>query len=253
MGRQSEEGLKYFKHFVDGSFKPTLFTIEEKFQNDGYAVWFKLLEMLGETPTLSLDFNNRSTWSYFLARVHLSNAEDRALSILDMLSECHAIDSDLWADKIVWVENLASNSSSVFQKRGSTIPGKPEICTQPSRLAQEDNVSDSADKKVKKSKPADTKVKYAEYVTMEQTEYDTLCKQYGKACTDKAIEELDNYKGSSGKTYKSDYRAILSWVIDKLRKNEPGLFARQVNSSIDMDNVMEELRNQYSGGETHDG
>lgn len=253
MGRQPEEGLKYFKHFVDGSFKPTLFTIEEKFQNDGYAVWFKLLEMLGETPTLSLDFNNRSTWSYFLARVHLSNAEDRALSILDMLSECHAIDSELWADKIVWVENLASNSSGVFQKRGSTIPGKPEIHAQPSLSVQQDSVDDLADKKAKESKSADTKVKYAEYVTMEQSEYETLCNQYGRICADKAIEELDNYKGSSGKAYKSDYRAILSWVIDKLRKNEPGLFARQANSNIDMDEITRELRKQYSsGGDSHD-
>ena len=29
---------------------------------------------------------------------------------------------------------------------------------------------------------------------------------------------LDNYKGSSGKTYKSDYRAILSWVIEKIKE-----------------------------------
>lgn len=249
MGRQPEEGLKYFKHFVDGSFKPTLFTIEEKFQNDGYAVWFKLLEMLGETSTLSLDFNNRSTWSYFLARVHLSNAEERATSILNMLAECHAIDSELWAEKIVWVENLANNSSGVFQKRGSIIPGKPQICTQPSLKKTDAEIAEQTPKKAKKT---DTKIRYAEYVSMEQSEYETLCKQYGKACADKAVEELDNYKGSSGKTYKSDYRAILSWVIDKLRKSDPGLFTRQSNSSIDMDDVMKELVNQYSGvGDSH--
>lgn len=251
MGRQPEEGLKYFKHFVDGSFKPTLFTIEEKFQNDGYAVWFKLLEMLGETSTLSLDFNNRSTWSYFLARVHLSNAENRAVSILDMLAECHAIDSDLWSEKIVWVENLANNSTGVFQKRGSTIPGRPEANSQ--KQVEKTESAELPPNKPKKSKEADTKIKYAEYVSMERTEYETLCKQYGKACADKAIEELDNYKGSSGKSYKSDYRAILSWVIDKLKKNDPGLFARPIGTSIDMDDVMTELRNQYaSEGDSHD-
>lgn len=246
MGRQPEEGLKYFKHFVDGSFKPTLFTIEEKFQNDGYAVWFKLLEMLGETSTLSLDFNNRSTWSYFLARVHLSNAEERATSILNMLAECHAIDSELWSEKIVWVENLASNSSGVYQKRGSDIPCKPEL-SKPSHEIPDGKAEDPP-KKVKK---ADTKIKFAEYVSMDQSEYDTLCHQYGKACADRAIEELDNYKGSSGKTYKSDYRAILSWVINKLKKDEPGLFTRSANSSIDEDGIMKDLIAQYSdsGGE----
>ena len=28
-----------------------------------------------------------------------------------------------------------------------------------------------------------------------------------------------NYKGSSGKKYKSDYRAILTWVIDKVKQD----------------------------------
>lgn len=35
---------------------------------------------------------------------------------------------------------------------------------------------------------------------------------------------LDNYKGSSGKSYKSDYRAILNWVVDKAQKECPKLF-----------------------------
>ena len=29
------------------------------------------------------------------------------------------------------------------------------------------------------------------------------------------IQILDNYKGANGKKYKSDYRAILNWVVDK--------------------------------------
>lgn len=32
------------------------------------------------------------------------------------------------------------------------------------------------------------------------------------------VEVLDNYKGSTGKKYKSDYRAILSWVVDKYKE-----------------------------------
>ena len=29
------------------------------------------------------------------------------------------------------------------------------------------------------------------------------------------IEILDNYKGSKGKKYRSDYRAILNWVVNR--------------------------------------
>jgi hypothetical protein len=33
------------------------------------------------------------------------------------------------------------------------------------------------------------------------------------------IEILDNYKGSKGRMYKDDYRAILSWVVNKFTED----------------------------------
>ena len=33
------------------------------------------------------------------------------------------------------------------------------------------------------------------------------------------IEILDNYKGAKGKRYKSDYRAILTWVVDRYNED----------------------------------
>jgi hypothetical protein len=60
-----------------------------------------------------------------------------------------------------------------------------------------------------------TKVQYAEFVTMTEKEYTTLVEKHGEGKTREIIEILDNYKGSKGETYKSDYRAILSWVIKR--------------------------------------
>ena len=65
---------------------------------------------------------------------------------------------------------------------------------------------------------------------MKQSEYDTLVEKHGKAATDKCIEVLDNYKGANKKKYDSDYRAILSWVVDKVKKEHHGLFVRKVES-----------------------
>ena len=63
-------------------------------------------------------------------------------------------------------------------------------------------------------KTAEPKISYAEAVTMTEAEYATLL---GKLKTNGAvewcIEKLNNYKLSNGKTYKSDFRAILNWVI----------------------------------------
>ena len=37
---------------------------------------------------------------------------------------------------------------------------------------------------------------------------------------------LNLYKGSTGKTYKSDYMTILNWVTDKVNEKYPGLIQR---------------------------
>jgi hypothetical protein len=68
-------------------------------------------------------------------------------------------------------------------------------------------------------KPKETKIQYAEFVKMTQKEYDTLLEKYGKDNLDKMIEVLDNYKGSKNKKYASDYRAILTWVVERVVKD----------------------------------
>lgn len=62
------------------------------------------------------------------------------------------------------------------------------------------------------------KVKYADNVKMRAEEYEKLVEAYGEEFTAKLIEKLDNYKASSGKTYKEDYRAILNWVVEEVEK-----------------------------------
>lgn len=59
---------------------------------------------------------------------------------------------------------------------------------------------------------------YAEFVSMTEEEHNKLVAEYGEETTKQMIETLDNYKGSKGKKYKSDYRAILTWVRDKVLK-----------------------------------
>lgn len=58
------------------------------------------------------------------------------------------------------------------------------------------------------------KYKYAEFVTLTRDEYAALCEKYSEDVAKALIERLDNYKGSKGRKYRSDYRAILSWVVN---------------------------------------
>ena len=87
------------------------------------------------------------------------------------------------------------------------------------------------------------KFKYAEFVTLTRDEYAKLCEQFGEDPTKRMIEILDNYKGAKGKRYKSDYRAILTWVVD--RYNEEIVKYGDQRKASPNDN--------YGGSENHQG
>ena len=79
----------------------------------------------------------------------------------------------------------------------------------------------AAEEKEKSSaKKEKEKIKFAEYVTMTNAEHQALIEKFGEQQVREMIEILDNYKGANGKRYKSDYRAILSWVVGEYAKRK---------------------------------
>jgi len=64
------------------------------------------------------------------------------------------------------------------------------------------------------------KVQYMEYVSMKEDEYTKLLTEFGEEDTKRLIEILNNYKGATGKRYKSDYLAIRNWVVSRLQEEK---------------------------------
>lgn len=79
--------------------------------------------------------------------------------------------------------------------------------------------TDSQSPVVKKSNKPE-KRKFAEFVSMTNDEYSSLVTELGEQGAKRCIEILDNYKGQSGKPYKSDYRAIRNWVITRYEEEQ---------------------------------
>ncbi|MBU5312313.1 hypothetical protein KQI38_09755 [Tissierella carlieri] len=111
---------------------------------------------------------------------------------------------------IISIENWGLYQSE-DEKTDSKPNGKSDIKSTPSQQQIDTNKND---KNVKNDK----KNKYAEFVSMTEDEYNKLVGEHGELLTKRMIQTLDNYKGSKGKAYKSDYRAILSWVKEKVLK-----------------------------------
>lgn len=111
------------------------------------------------------------------------------------------------------------------------------------------NIIDNKDnrKRGSKGKKEEEKIHFAEFVSMTNAEYEKLVSTYGKEFADQCIKKLDDYKGSSGKTYKSDYRAIGSWVVDEVKKKQSNFSKGGIN---DFKELMEEARNEQRGNNT---
>jgi len=135
MARPRKETVDYFPHFA-GKGK-TLFVVESEFENDGYAFWFKLLELLCTSKGMFYDCKNPADYRFMLAKT--SASKETAEKILHILCELEAIDAELWQkERIIWVQNLVDNVEDVFKRRSSSKPQKPKIginvCNNPAEV-----------------------------------------------------------------------------------------------------------------------
>ncbi len=121
MARPRKQTVDYFPHYcVSGR---TLFILQDKFKNDGYAFWFKLLELLGISEGHFYDFNSPQNWQFLLAKTGVS--ADTANDILTTLVDLDAIDKDLAQKKIIWVQHFVDNVADVYNRRQVSLPQKP--------------------------------------------------------------------------------------------------------------------------------
>ncbi len=150
MARPTKQTVDYFPHYVQDS--KTKFILENQFGNNGYAFWFKLLEVLSRTDGHSYDCRQPANWEYLIAYTKVD--EELAKEILNKLAEMRKIDYKLWINGVIWCQQLVSNLSSVYNKRKVSAPTMPIIDEFPSRKPPDNEVidGDNPQSKVKESR-----------------------------------------------------------------------------------------------------
>ena len=160
-------------------------------------------------------------------------------------------DWDVWQEQ--WYKFLSTKEYDAERKRKDRARKKaeaqktensPESPEESPEESPQDNPPDSPQEKQKKpKKPAKKKPdkkQYADFVSLTEDEYGKLVYGYGQQAADKFVEVLNLYKGSTGKSYKSDYMTILNWVIGKVEKENPGLIQRPAPEGRIPDNKLED-------------
>ena len=121
MARPKKQTVDYFPHYCNGS--RSLFILQSQHGNDGYAFWFKLLQILGKTEGHVFDYNNPDNWLFLITETHVP--EDKAAAILETLATVGSIDKELWHQKIIWSQNFVDNVADVYMRRKVEKPLRP--------------------------------------------------------------------------------------------------------------------------------
>jgi len=123
MSRPSTATVDYFPHIVKSG--KTIYVLEMKFGNDGYAAWFKILEQIGATDGHYVDCRDLATWEYLVAKCRVD--EDKLMAIILTLSNVGAIDRELWSQKVIFCQNFLANVEELYKRRTVAIPTKEMV------------------------------------------------------------------------------------------------------------------------------
>ncbi|MCL2493444.1 MAG: DUF4373 domain-containing protein [Clostridiales bacterium] len=118
---------------------PTVETLDSLYGNDGYAVWFKTLELIGNEDDFILDVSTQARWIWYTAKMRCD--EEKVRAILDMLVRFGAIDAGLYEEGKIWSQSFVDRLETVLSRRISGIPEKPVSATETPVSATETPVS----------------------------------------------------------------------------------------------------------------
>ena len=89
---------------------------------------------------------------------------------------------------------------------------------------------------------------YASGVEMSKEEYGKLGDDFGEDVRALAIEKLSDYKLATGKKYKSDYHAILNWVIEKVSGKDKNIVRGEIKAKKEQTAKQEEITRDIATG-----
>lgn len=192
MGRPRKQTVDYFPHFVSTDSR-TKFILEQSWGNNGYAFWFKLLELLGRSEGHYYDYSTTANEKYLVALMKIDEATIN--EILETLADIGNIDKELWAErKVIWCQSLLDNLQDVYAKRTVSAPTRPfaeppaEKPEKPVPPAAEEKPPEDKPKKRGRPKKSEADQKKGCLTTVQQALFDKFYAAYPKK-VDRATAE----------------------------------------------------------------
>jgi hypothetical protein len=251
----------YFSHDSNARHDPKCSALINDFGAEGYGIFWMIIEILSEQEGYKL--RKFSKLYEGLSRQIWVDAEKIRSIIEAMLHEYELLVQD---DSFIWSESLLKRMMIKEEKRNKKVEAgrkggiksgfsrKKEATTKQNEAVLEANeakeikVKEIKVKEIKEKDLKDIKRVYSENVQLTEIEYQKLVSEHGQDFADECVSTLCNYKGASGKKYKSDYKAILTWVIDKVKERRRPVLVHRIQQSRSQ-TTMNKLAEMYKQAE----
>lgn len=221
-------GVTWFKVLTDIFADDKIKIIQSMPEGDSLLImWFKVLAQAGKTNDggyiylkKDIPYTSAMLATLFGKQQHLVELAMKTFNQFGMID----VDERGYVFVTNWEKHQAVDKLDKIREQTSLRVAKhrekKKLELQECSVTVTQNVTPSnatdIDKELDKDKEKNKKSKYAEFVSLTEDEYEKLISEYGEDMTQECIKILDNYKGANGKKYKSDYRAMLNWVVEKV-------------------------------------
>lgn len=218
MSKPPKETIDYFPHFCTQG--KTLFIIQNYFKNDGYAFWFKLLELLGRSKKHYFDCRNNENLEFLSALMGLMSTS--CIQILDKLAQLDAIDPILWENRIVFSENFVSNLGVLYNRRSNKCLHKRDICIHLFGKCEHDEHNNSINDDIyPQTKLNYTKGNYIHTVCVDEGEKSEIKKTATSTTTHTQFDFFDfSKKLITDETYQQKIKKQFSWATPQIAADE---------------------------------
>ncbi len=123
MARPTKLTVEYYPHYCKHG--KTIKILEAQWGNDGYAVFYKLYDALGDSPGHYFDVRRPDNWNFL---VSVCGVNDEILQeILDKLAILGVIDQELWSSRVLWSDAFIDSIRDAYRKRKIPCPEKPHF------------------------------------------------------------------------------------------------------------------------------
>ena len=225
MARPKKNTVDYFPHDCHMSKELEIFI--NKHGNEGYAFYYRLLELLGTTPNHKYDCSKSFDYQYLVGKTEVD--EEKLKVYIEYLISIGVIDEKLWGERIIWIQSFVDSVAEVYKNRTTALPTKESFRPENSMSTgfptrKQGFTQENGSFRVGNSQSKVNNTKKEESVVEESTTHtdipnwvNEIGNQYPKVDVKYSFGRYKNY--CEGKNVSGTENSFKSWVMDDNRKD----------------------------------